>query len=268
MRHRQALDSAPDGDSSNRERGRDEVNIKEGHPGAIFHWFFDTDQGTDHPAQLLMTLHGTGTPMRNLVRECLQRQSEFNDALGLEILFAFFDTDLTVRAMAEDGTRLSARHVRRSPAKFLFAGMGEAYPMPTGLIEMGKGKFRSERPGGEGFRKIAEEAAQANERVVPFFQTVFGLRPRGHYLLLSHRLQRTTLVFDLGPPLSLTAEKLIEIAAQMRPVARHSKGSADIPALEVMVGAQIAHSRLGAAAHIIWDAIRATMRNQPGLPSS
>lgn len=63
------------------------MDIKQGHPEAIFDWFFDSDQGTDHRAQLLIIIYGSQEEMRNLARSCLERQAEFDDALGIEILF-------------------------------------------------------------------------------------------------------------------------------------------------------------------------------------
>jgi hypothetical protein len=72
------------------------MDIKEGHPGAIFSWFFDSNQATDQLAQFLIILYGSGPEMARLAESCLREQSAFNDALGPEILFLFFDPDVPI----------------------------------------------------------------------------------------------------------------------------------------------------------------------------
>lgn len=236
-----------------------DMDVKEGHPGAIFHWFFDSGQGTDNLAQLLVMLHGTSVCITNLANECLNRQDAFNDALGLEILFIFFDPNVPPRSLAEDGSRMARHHRRGREARFLFAD--GAFPMPPGFIEFGRGKFESIGPDNQYYPEIALQAAEAHRRAVPFFQQAFELEPCQNYLLVSHRQERTTLVFALGDEPILTSDELLKMMLSLRPIARHSKGAVDLVAIEGVVQAHINRGALGAAFRSVWGIIEIVIRS-------
>jgi len=233
------------------------MDVKEGHPGSLFYWFFDTDQGTQHPAQLLMMLHGTETAMRSLVRSCAEKQNEFDDALGPEILFALFDPNVSTSKMLGDGIYVRKKLGDEQPAaRFLFAGAGQAYPIPDSLTLIGKGDFRSERPGGDRFEKISDEISRANGRAVPFFQQAFDLKPQQSYLIIAHRTQRSVLTFDLGDLLTLSTADLLSLIKTLRPIARHSRGQADLDAICTVTDAILKQGAIRTVAQLAWKTIR------------
>ena len=145
------------------------MDIKKGHPGAIFHWFFDSDQGSDALAQLLFIIYGSNRQTPALIKDCLNRKEEFNDILGPEILFLFFDPDVPVHKLAEDGRRFRGSLKNESTSRYLYSGMGEARAVPPGMIEFGRERFRSESPGSYYSPQFSANTAQATRRIVAFF---------------------------------------------------------------------------------------------------
>ena len=127
--------------------------------------------------------------MAALVRKCIEKQSEFNEALGSEILFLFFDTELPPLSQTEAGGLIEKHLLKEGPAKFLFSGHGEAHAMPPSLIEIGRERFRSERPGSQHFEEVAKAVAEAHKKAIPFFQNAFGLEPGINALIFAHRTQ-------------------------------------------------------------------------------
>ena len=166
------------------------MDIKEGHPGAIFHWFFETDHGKQAENAYLFMLLGSSRAMQQLVVDCMKEQEAFNDILGQEILFLFFDPDIPVGEMFESGRAMRHQLTSLAPAHFLFSGMGEAHPMLPGMTEIGKHRFRSERPGDYYFDKLSEGAARAHARAIPFFQEALNVSPGANALLFCHRNEK------------------------------------------------------------------------------
>jgi hypothetical protein len=244
------------------------MDVKEGHPGSLLYWLFDTDQGTQHPAQLLMMLHGTDIALTNLVCSCVERQASFDDALGPEILLALFDPGVTTREMVDDGILVRSALRAEQPARFLFAGQGQAYPMLDSLTLIGKGDFRSERPGGARFEQISNEISRANGRAAPFFQQAFDLNPLQNYLIIAHRTQRSVLTFDLGERLTLSTADLLTLITRLRPIARHSQGQADLDAIALVVNAAVTQGAIKFIARLAWNTIRPRISSAIALCSS
>lgn len=54
--------------------------------------------------------------MTQLSEKCLERQAEFDDALGPEVLFVFFDPDVSPRTMTEHAAAVGRRFQEGPPA--------------------------------------------------------------------------------------------------------------------------------------------------------
>ncbi|MBU8542236.1 MULTISPECIES: hypothetical protein [Roseomonadaceae] len=239
------------------------MDVKEGHPGAIFHWFFDTDQGAANPANILIMLHGSSSAMEMLIQSCLENKNQFDDALGPEIMLLFFDPDLSARAMSEGGVEMRESFERGQSANFLFAGMGAAYPVPSALFEIGRDRFRSERPGGSIFQKVAREVAASNGRAIPFFQQVFSLKPQQDYFLIAHRINKSVQLYGLGESASISLEDMLAIIRNLRPIARHYRGESDLDAIGTVVYARMKQGAIRHVARSVWQALNSVIRAAP-----
>lgn len=241
------------------------MDIKEGHPGSVFNWFFDTDQGTDNRAQFLVMLYGSRPEMTALMEGCLKAQPEFDDALGPEILFLFFDPNIRARDLTNDGQFLNQNLIQDTSGSFLFAGYGEAHAVPAGMIELGHSRFRSERPGCMYFDEIATAAVKAHGRAIPFFQQAFHLEPRQNGLIFAHRRQRQIFVYEIDDNTSLSVQDLINLFTSMRKVARHSRGAADLTAIDEMISAHLARAFIKKSASLVWNSVRNLFKILPKI---
>jgi hypothetical protein len=239
------------------------MDVKEGHPGSILYWFFDTNQATDNLAQILIMFHGSGHAITQFNEACLRRQAEFDHALGPEVLLAFFNPNVSSRRMSDDATRIRRGIRNQEPARFLFAGMGEAYPIPDSLTLVGRGDFRSERPGEHYFEKMSGEIAKANARAVPFFQEAFQLGSGQNYLLIAHRKERVVLTFEVGEDRFISVEEVLALIKPLRQIARHSRGPEDLVAIGTVATASINRSEIIRAVKVLWSTIRPTIKSLP-----
>jgi hypothetical protein len=214
--------------------------------------FFDSNQATDQLAQFLIILYGSGPEMARLAESCLREQSAFNDALGPEILFLFFDPDVPIGQLFKDG-RFVAEQLTRGGARYLFAGYGEAHAVPPSMIEIGRARFRSEQPGSMDFSELATAASIAHSRAIPFFQSAFDLEPGENNLVFAHRKERTILLYDLGSEILPSAQDLIGLTTSMRKVARHYRGPDDLARIEEMIPAHLSRARLRNSARLLWN---------------
>lgn len=128
------------------------------------------------------------------------------------------------------------------------------------MLELGRPKFRSEQSDSMNFQRIAENAAEAHARSVPFFQAVFEIRPLSNSLILGHRKQRVIHIYDLGDPLNLSPDDMIGAVTSMRRIARHLKGESDLEALDQIVDEYLLRAAIRSSVTRTWDAIRATLR--------
>lgn len=194
--------------------------------------------------------------MSLLTKACIERQSEFNDALGYELLFLFFNPIQNSRTLAKDGRFLRENFSKENPTQFLYSGLGEARALPESLVELGSSRFRSEQPNGLFFKSLAKAASDAHEHAIPFFQTVFDITPRTNNLIVAHRLQKSVRIYKLGAPLNLSSDDIINLVKAMRPIAKHSRGAVDLDLMDRTVKEYLFRADLRNAFLRTWDVIR------------
>ena len=126
-------------------------------------------------------------------------------------------------------------------------------------------RFRSERPGSQHFEEVAKAVAEAHKKAIPFFQNAFGLEPGINALIFAHRTQRSLKLYDLGHKVLLEPDDLLRMMVSMRPVARHSKGVADIQAVDTIVLSILNRALLRKSVEFIWEPATKLIRRFLGL---
>ena len=239
------------------------MDVMDGSPSSIFSWFFEAEQTPDETSgeqsEFLIMLHGTSDSIKSLVELCVENQDRLNDALGQQILLAFFSPDQSPQTMHRDASLVKNNIRRTTPVSFVYASPWRAYPLSDGLKVIGSGDFRSEKPGETYFAHLAKQIAKANAKAVPFFQTALNLDPLQDYALVAIRETQEIRIYGFYDKHSVNMEDLLQLIGTIRAPFEGKVKVGQSDWIDIAVKATILRGSQRAAFGLTWKTIKAVL---------